>query len=148
MNTQPRDGRVAVTMPGTGLVIHYASQRERDQSARLARARQHQADATGYIPSWEELSDDDRETAILEARNWLRAAAAAGLLGEPEPGTRTQWAVRYKGRMGSPSDSHIQPYDDQDMARRAASGAAASYPPEEPKVMYCLISPWKEAPDA
>ena len=80
------DGKVRVSLPGTGVVVEYANQRERDQSVRLAQARQWIAERTGYIPAWDELGEDDRETAALEARNWLRAAVECGLISEADDG--------------------------------------------------------------
>lgn len=76
------DGKILIRLPGSGVVVDYAGQRERDQSLRLAQARQRIAERTGYIPSWDELDEDDQETAALEARNWLRAAVECGLIGE------------------------------------------------------------------
>jgi len=76
------DGKVRISLPGTGVVVEYASQRERDQSVKLAQARQRIAERTGYIPAWGELGEDDQEKAALEARNWLRAAVECGLIGE------------------------------------------------------------------
>jgi hypothetical protein len=78
----PSDGKILISLPGTGVVVEYASQCERDQSALLAQARQRIAERTGYIPGWDELGTEDQETAILEARNWLRAAVECGLIGE------------------------------------------------------------------
>lgn len=69
------DGKIRIRLPGSGVVAEYASQREREQSVRLAQARQWIAERTGYIPAWTELGEGDRETAALEARNWLRATA-------------------------------------------------------------------------
>jgi hypothetical protein len=74
------DERIFIPMPGTGVTIDYADQRERDQSARLAESRQGIGERAGFAPAWSELSEKERENAILEARNWLRAAAEAGLL--------------------------------------------------------------------
>ena len=82
----PGDGKILISLPGTGVVVEYASQRERDQSVRLAQARQRIAECTGYIPGWAELGEEDQETAILEARNWLRAAVECGLIGEADGG--------------------------------------------------------------
>jgi hypothetical protein len=79
------DGKILIRMPGSGVVIGYASQRERDQSVRLAQARQEIAHhRTGYIPAWDELGRAEQEDAALEARNWLRAAVLCGLV--PEDG--------------------------------------------------------------
>jgi hypothetical protein len=76
------DGKILISLPGTGVVVEYASQRERDQSVKLAQARQYLAERTGYIPGWGELGEDDRETAALEARNWLRAMAMLARFGD------------------------------------------------------------------
>jgi hypothetical protein len=80
------DGKILIRLPGTGVVVDYASQRERDQALRLAQARQRIAERTGYIPPWDELDEGDQETAALEARNWLRAAVECGLIGEADHG--------------------------------------------------------------
>lgn len=80
------DGKIRISLPGSGVVVDYASQRERDQSLLLAQSRQRIAERTGYIPPWDELGEDDRETAALEARNWLRAAVECGLIGEESDG--------------------------------------------------------------
>jgi hypothetical protein len=74
------NGKILIQLPGSGVVVDYASQRERDQSLLLAQSRQRIAERAGYIPSWDELGEDDRETAVLEARNWLRAATECGLI--------------------------------------------------------------------
>jgi len=76
------DGKILIQMPGTGVVVEYADQRERGQSVKLAQARQYLAERTGYIPGWDELGEGDRETAALEARNWLRAMAALAPFGD------------------------------------------------------------------
>ena len=76
------DGKILIQMPGSGVVVEYASQRERDQSVKLAQARQYLAERTGYIPGWGELGEGDRETAALEARNWLRAMAMLAPAGD------------------------------------------------------------------
>jgi hypothetical protein len=76
------DGKILVTLPGSGVVVEYADQRERGQSVRLAQARQWIAQRTGYIPAWDELGEGDRETAALEARNWLRAMARLAPAGD------------------------------------------------------------------
>jgi hypothetical protein len=78
------DGKVRVRLPGTGVIVEYASQRERGQSLLLAQARQRIAERTGYIPGWGELNEEDQETAALEARNWLRAAVECGLIREDD----------------------------------------------------------------
>lgn len=75
---------VKIRMPGSAVIVTYASRVERDRSLLLAEARQKIAEATGYIPAWAELADDDRETAALEARDWVRAAVACGLIPETE----------------------------------------------------------------
>ena len=45
---------------------------------RLAEARQQLAERAGS-PSWPELTSAEREAALLEASNYLKAAAAAGI---------------------------------------------------------------------
>jgi hypothetical protein len=69
---------VRVRMPGSGVVVSYASARELDQSRRLARARVQLARDGVHSPDWGELADAEREDATLEARNWLRAGARIG----------------------------------------------------------------------
>jgi hypothetical protein len=76
------DSEIRIRLPGTGVVATYVSQQERDRSVRLAEARQEIAERTGYIPAWGELAEGDRELAIMEARNWLRAAILCGLIGK------------------------------------------------------------------
>jgi hypothetical protein len=67
---------------------------------------------------------------------------------QPEPGTVTEWAVRYR-HPSSPFPRHrIQPYPDEDMAREAAAEVRELDPGEEATVMYHQVGPWKEAPDA
>jgi hypothetical protein len=73
-------GEVVVQMPGSAVMIMYASQCERDRSLRLARARQELAERGAGLPGWAALRDAERESAALEARNWLRAGEAAGLI--------------------------------------------------------------------
>ena len=76
------DGKVVIRMLTHGVTVEYASRLERDQSVRLAQACQRTAERTGYIPGWDALGTEDQETAILEARNWLRAAVECGLIRE------------------------------------------------------------------
>jgi hypothetical protein len=95
------------------------------------------------VLSWLSVYEDSICQVIA---GWVARAHEAGR--QPEPGTRTRWAVRYKGRYRDALGGfHVQPYDDEDMARRAAREVALSCPPEEPQVMYRTIGPWKEAPD-
>ena len=75
------DGEVRVAGPhGTGIVITYASQCERDRALRLARARQDLAVRGAGLPGWQDLTGADQEDAALEARSWLRAGEASGLI--------------------------------------------------------------------
>ena len=76
------DDKILIRLPETGVVVDYASQLERDRSVSLAQARQQIAERTGYIPPWDELAEGDQELAILEARNWLRAAILCGLVSD------------------------------------------------------------------
>lgn len=49
----------------------------------LAKARQQLAhDGTGYVPTWEELTDAEREQSLAPARNYLESAINAGLVPE------------------------------------------------------------------
>jgi hypothetical protein len=47
-------------------------------ATRLARARQQLATQAG-LPDWDELTDDERQRAAIEAKHYLEAAAQAGL---------------------------------------------------------------------
>jgi hypothetical protein len=77
----PSEGEILIRIPGSSAVIDYASQAERDRSLRLAEARQELAHGgVGYVPPWAELTEAEREKSALEARNWLRAAVACGLI--------------------------------------------------------------------
>ncbi len=74
------DGEVRVAGPhGTGIVITYASQCERNRSLRLAQARQALAARGAGLPGWQ-VTGAEQEDAALEARNWLRAGEASGLM--------------------------------------------------------------------
>ena len=139
----PGDGKILISLPGTGVVVEYASQRERDQSALLAQARQRIAERTGYIPSWDQLCDADQETAILEARNWLRAAVECGLTGESAV---TEWGVRYPGPAGAPG--HLQRYYDEGDARDAQREVAALDPSRRGTIVSRQVwaGPWTPAP--
>ena len=70
---------IRVQLPGSNVIIDYASEQERADSLRLAAARQQIAVEGVFAPAWQEITGYDREMAALEARNWLRAAARAGL---------------------------------------------------------------------
>lgn len=52
----------------------------------LARARQQLAHRAGFLPrpTWEQLTEQERTLSLLDARNYLRAAAEAGLLHDSE----------------------------------------------------------------
>jgi len=80
MTKAGNSGEIRVPMPGTGIIITYASQCERDRSERFARARQQLAERAGAAPGWDALTSTEHEDATLEARNWLRAGVAAGLI--------------------------------------------------------------------
>lgn len=67
----------------------YTDETERDQSRRLAEARQQLAHEVGYLPTWGELTDHEREVAMLDARNYLRAARRCGLIGPDSPRAAT-----------------------------------------------------------
>lgn len=66
----------------------------------VAKARQQLAhDGTGYVPAWGDLTDQEREQSLPEARNYLEAAICAGLIPAATP----------------PSDDHEAVYlDDHD----------------------------------
>ena len=63
----------------TGYIFTYADETEREQSRRLAEARQ-QIAHEGACPAWDELTDDERNISMVEARNYLRAAKRCGLM--------------------------------------------------------------------
>jgi hypothetical protein len=95
-------GEVRVSVPGSGVVMTYASQCERDRSVVFAQARQARAAAGGLCPSWDALSGGDREVAAVEARNWLRAGVACGLVpaccdGDDVPGGGAGVALPHAG---------------------------------------------------
>jgi hypothetical protein len=46
----------------------------------LAKARQQLAHDCTFLPTWEELTDEDREAGLPYARNYLEAAINAGLI--------------------------------------------------------------------
>ncbi|GIH69463.1 hypothetical protein [Sphaerimonospora thailandensis] len=46
----------------------------------LAKARQQLAHDCAYCPSWEELTDEEREGSLPDARNYLESAINAGLI--------------------------------------------------------------------
>jgi hypothetical protein len=71
---------IRVQFPNSGVAFTYTSQGERDRSLRLAEARQQLAHEGSFLPTWQELTDDERAMSEVEARNWLRAAARADLL--------------------------------------------------------------------
>jgi hypothetical protein len=71
---------VRIPVPGSGILIDYASRDERERSLRLAQARQQIAHDGCFLPSWAELTDAEQEIAAVEARNWLRAAVNACLV--------------------------------------------------------------------
>src|SRR5690348_617935 len=110
------DGKILIKLPGSGVVIGYASQGERDQSVRLAQARQEIAHRTGYIPAWDELGQAGQEDATLEARNWLRAAVLCGLgpggdgHPAPPPPARITEDACPESKMGD--GSHSSDYED------------------------------------
>jgi len=79
-NARQASAEVQVRMPGSAILVDYASQCERDRSLRLAEARQAVAERGCFLPGWGALSEHDREIAAVEARNWLRAGVADGLI--------------------------------------------------------------------
>jgi hypothetical protein len=76
---------IRIPVPGSGVLIDYASQAERDRSLWLAEARQELAHRGCFLPPWPALTDAERELAAVEARNWLRAAATAGMASALRP---------------------------------------------------------------
>lgn len=75
-----------------GNVLRKRYEANPEQVERLARSRQalaaHGLTATGVpaAPGWDELDDDERESARLAARNWLIAAHLARLIPDDEEG--------------------------------------------------------------
>lgn len=80
MTAEQHSTEIRVPLPGSGFMVTYRSQGERDRTLRLAEARQQLAHDGNGNPTWQELTDDERGTSELSARNWLRAAEIAGLL--------------------------------------------------------------------
>lgn len=78
----PQASSIRVPLPGSGFMVTYRSQGERERTLRLAEARQQIAHEGSALPTWQELTDDERGTTELSARNWLRAAERAGLIAE------------------------------------------------------------------
>lgn len=46
----------------------------------LAQARQQLAADCAYRPTWDQLTDDEREGSLPDARNYLESAIRAGLI--------------------------------------------------------------------
>jgi hypothetical protein len=67
-----------------GTTAGFASWNEHNRALHLASVRQQQAGAAA--PAWHELTEAERAGMTVTARNWLRAAEAAGLLA-PHRGT-------------------------------------------------------------
>lgn len=53
----------------------------------LAKARQQLAHDCTHLPTWEELTDEDRAAALPDARNYLESAINAGLIPDGATGT-------------------------------------------------------------
>jgi hypothetical protein len=68
-----------VRIPGSQIIVTYASQCERDRSLRLAEARQALAHDGVLRPPWAGLTEAEREHCAIEAWNWLIAAIWAGI---------------------------------------------------------------------
>lgn len=88
----------------------YADDTERELSQQLAEARQALAHKGGsWLPTWDQLTDHERDMSMLDARNYLRAgrhiferATGAGVLrnrviAAPEDGPRPLSALRETG---------------------------------------------------
>jgi len=84
--TSTKDTTIRVQFPSSGVSYSFISQDERDRSLQLAVARQQIAHEGTFLPTWQELTDDERATSEVAARNYLRAAVRAGLLPERTPG--------------------------------------------------------------
>ncbi|MFE3608344.1 hypothetical protein [Streptomyces goshikiensis] len=52
----------------------------------LAKARQQLAHDCTHLPTWEELTDEDRAAGLPQARNYLESAINAGLIPAASPG--------------------------------------------------------------
>ncbi|GAA3114043.1 hypothetical protein [Streptosporangium carneum] len=61
------------------IAFKYADDAERQHAEKLAAARQQLAHEKGLLPTWEELTDEEREQSTVEAAGWLRAGRRAGL---------------------------------------------------------------------
>ncbi|MEV8635712.1 hypothetical protein AB0395_29035 [Streptosporangium sp. NPDC051023] len=61
------------------IVFQYADDAEREHAEKLAAARQQLAHEEMLLPTWEELADEEREKAMVEAARYLRAGRRAGL---------------------------------------------------------------------
>jgi hypothetical protein len=93
--------KVRVQVPGSAAVITCACQCERARSLRLAQARQDLAERGAGLPGWAALTGAEREDAALEARDWLRAGEAAGLIA-PCPVHDSGAAQRAQARCPAP----------------------------------------------
>jgi hypothetical protein len=75
-------GEVMVQMPGSAVMVSFASQRERDRSLRLAQARQELAERqarAARLDGWTELTGTEREDGQLTVRPFR------GLRKPPQP---------------------------------------------------------------
>ena len=136
------DSKILIQMPGTGVMIDYANQRERTQSLQLARSRQQIAERTGYIPAWEELGEAEHEGAALEARNWLRAAYECGLITEPAV---TEWGIRYP--LGIPGERVRSIGRPGEKLARSLLAEYRDLYETTAKLVYRETGDWKDAPE-
>jgi len=83
MSNTPQ-GEIRVQFPGSRVVFTYTSQAEHDRTLRLAEARQQLAHEGSFLPTWQELTDDERATSQVAACWWLRAADRAGLTADDD----------------------------------------------------------------
>ena len=60
----------------------------------LAKARQQLAHDCTHLPTWEELTDEERAAGLPEARNYLESAINAGLIPAGATGTTAGCGAR------------------------------------------------------
>lgn len=97
-----------------------------------------------------------RQVAMYETqkcvalRGIIRRAYEAGKAAGPD-GSVTEWALAYTHRpnvSGVPSRREIQPYPDEQSARRAVADIKELAPEDEPRLARHEVSPWEEVPGA
>jgi hypothetical protein len=72
----------------------------------LARARQQLAHDYTHLPTWDELTDEEQNAGLPDARNYLQSAINAGLISEaftPDSSLRERLAVIVADELPEPS---------------------------------------------